>query len=92
MRDSSGRRRREAVTRKTDQSPTRAAILDVLTTEGVPVSTRRLATLLSKERASLRYHLSVLRDEGLVEIDHVDYLGSHVEHYYRLTRREGEES
>jgi DNA-binding transcriptional ArsR family regulator len=80
------------VTRGRGQHPTRAAILDALTAEGVSVSARGLATLLNLQLATVKYHLAVLRDEGLVEVDHVDYRSSHVEHYYRLTRKEEAEN
>jgi DNA-binding transcriptional ArsR family regulator len=80
------------VTKSRDQNPTRAAILDAMATESVPVSARRLATLLDEDRASVHYHLTVLRGEGRVEVAHVNYLSSHVEHYYRLTVKEQEGS
>ena len=85
------RPRREAVTGNRGQNSTRAAILDAMTAEDRPVSARELARSLSQQPATVKYHLAVLRDEGRVEVDHVDYLSSHVEHYYRPTGKEEEE-
>jgi DNA-binding transcriptional ArsR family regulator len=76
--------RRESVTPGSDESPARTAIVNAMRVEGHPVSARRLAGLTKMERRTVQYHLVVLRDEDLVEIAHVDYRGSHVEHYYRL--------
>jgi DNA-binding transcriptional ArsR family regulator len=66
--------------------PTRWHILDLLVVR--PMTGSQLARALHIPRTRAHYHLNILKEVGLVELQHEQLNGGMVEKYYRATARQ----